>query len=426
MTCFLFISSDLLDQGTIFEIDANFVDNASAEFLSDFESEDEDNNPVDSQVLKSPWEASFDELRLLMTKVNNNIYKKVIVEGYDTKRFPSFACRVTVNYNGFFEKETTPFDSTYLRGKPFVFTVGQDDVLEGLNEAVQTMNIGEESQFVLSHRILFKEMGCPPRIPPKADGLFVIRLINFSEIGDENALMKAHATYLNAVDSFKGGRYTAAKNAFHKAVNALEFCNASNEDEDKKRNEMLLKLYRNLAVTYNKLDQPARACDMCKELKRLENYNQDCKGMFQEGKALAMLGDFKNAKKWLLKAQNLEPNNIEIYNEIKNVSNKEAKYKESQENFMKRAFGVLKNVTEEKNEELSLFKEEIKGALQEFKTNPGISKFSLPTSLNDKEIDVIRDLAEEMEMKLVLDPLYRSGMDGIADDLKKYYISKTE
>lgn len=371
-----------------------------------------------------------------MIKVNDNVYKKVITEGYDNKPVPRTACRVTVNYNGFFEKETTPFDSTYLRGKPFVFTIGQDDVLEGLNEAVLTMNIGEESQFVLSYKILFKEMGCPPRVPPKADGLFVIRLINFTEIGDENATEgiteedrnkysyvseKAHATYLNAVDSFKSGRFAAAKNAFHKAANALEFCNAANEEEDKTRNEMLVKLYRNLAVTYNKIEQPNRACDMCKELKRLGNYHQDCKGMFQEGKALAMLGDYKSAKRWLTKAQRLEPNNTEIYNEIKNVSNKEEKYKESQEKFMKRAFGVINKVEEENESEMTPFKEEIKAALEEFKTNPGMTKFGLPISLNEKEVDVIRSLADELELKMVLDPLNRSGM---GEPQKKYYISK--
>lgn len=418
------------------EIDANFDDNAASEFFSDFSS-DEDENPAKVEVFKSPWESSFDELRALMFKVNENIYKKVITEGYDNKSVPGTACRVTVNYNSFFEKETTPFDSTYLRGKPFVFTIGQDDVLEGLNQAVLTMNIGEESQFVLSYKILFKEMGCPPRIPPKADGLFVIKLINFTEIGDENATdgmteearnkysyvsEKAHATYLNAVDSFKSGRYTAAKNAFHKAANALEFCNAANAEEDQKRNEMLVKLYRNLAVTYNKLDQPNRACDMCKELKRLEKYYEDCKGMFQEGKALALLGDYRNAKKWLVKAQRLEPNNTEIYNEIKNVSNKEEKYKESQNIFMKRAFGVINKVDEQEKEEMDPFKEEIKVALEEFKTNPSMMKFSLPTSLNEKEIDVIRSLADDMKMKLVLDPLNRS--DGMREGQKKYYISK--
>lgn len=374
-----------------------------------------------------------------MIKINDNVYKKIITAGYDNRPVPRTACRVSVNYNGFFEKETTPFDSTYLRGKPFVFTIGQDDILEGLNEAVLTMNIGEESQFVLSYKILFKEMGCPPRVPPKADGLFVIRLINFTEIGDENATdglteearnkysyvsEKAHATYLNAVDSFKSGRFVAAKNSFHKAVNALEFCNAANEEEDKKRNEMLIKLYRNLAVTYNKIEQPNRACDMCKELKRLEIYHEDCKGMFQEGKALALLGDYRNARKWLSKAQRLEPNNIEISNEIKNVSNKEEKYKESQASFMKRAFGVINKVEEKEKEEMSPFKKEIKMALEEFKTNPGMTKFSLPMSLNDKEIDVIRSLSEEMEMKLVLDPLNRSGMDRMGKGQKKNYISK--
>ena len=220
--------SDLCSNGTIFE-----VDEAEGDF-SDFDSSD-DELGFQSEILKSPWEASFLELKKNMYVINEHVYKMITKPGFGDKPEENCHYRFTIHYNAFLEGETSPFDSTYLRGKPMVF-IQCSEVLQGIAKAVYTMHKGEEAQFWFSYKVAYKEMGCPPRIPPKSDLLFVISLLNVEEIGDEHAFEKlskedqnkfkhvkekANAVYLHGIDSFKGGRLTSAKISFHKAVTGL-------------------------------------------------------------------------------------------------------------------------------------------------------------------------------------------------------------
>ena len=46
-----------------------------------------------------------------------------------------------------------------------------DETLPGLYIGISTMRKGEKSQFLLSPKYGFLEMGCPPRVPPAATGM---------------------------------------------------------------------------------------------------------------------------------------------------------------------------------------------------------------------------------------------------------------
>ena len=140
----------------------------------------------EDQLEKNPWQMSYDEVRKKMIPLSNFLYKKVIKEG--NIALPKNA-RVTVDYNAYFENEEQSYDSTYMRGKPMSFILGGGEILEGVEQAVMTMKKGEESQFLISYNILYGENGCPPRIKPKADSLFVIRLKDFKEVvGSDNVI----------------------------------------------------------------------------------------------------------------------------------------------------------------------------------------------------------------------------------------------
>lgn len=43
--------------------------------------------------------------------------------------------------------------------------------------AVRSMLVGEVSLFLLSYQVMFGELGVPPRIKPKADCIFYIKLM---------------------------------------------------------------------------------------------------------------------------------------------------------------------------------------------------------------------------------------------------------
>lgn len=166
----------LIREGATFEIQGqreDFPEQASdEEDISDSELPDEALKP-------NPCQRSFFEMRAEMTQVSSYMYKKVISAG--SAPIPH-GSRVSVHYNGYFELSPLTFDSTYMRGKPTEFFLGRGEVLTGLEEAVMTMKLHEESQFIISWQWLYGEHGCLPRIKPKADALFIIRVMDFKEL----------------------------------------------------------------------------------------------------------------------------------------------------------------------------------------------------------------------------------------------------
>lgn len=43
--------------------------------------------------------------------------------------------------------------------------------------AVESMLVGETSVFLLTYQVMYGEMGIPPRIKPKADCVFYIKVV---------------------------------------------------------------------------------------------------------------------------------------------------------------------------------------------------------------------------------------------------------
>ncbi|XP_055917288.1 inactive peptidyl-prolyl cis-trans isomerase shutdown-like [Eupeodes corollae] len=423
--------SDLIVNGTKFEINANFDDE---EFISDLfdeinpGSDNEDDSDIDNAKLVSPWQHSFEELRLQMTKLNDYMYKKVTKEGNSEKGTVPPMARVCIRYNAYWEGEGAPFDSSFLRGSSHSFYTGRGEVLEGLEEAVKSMYKGEEAQFVISYHLLFREMGCPPRVKPKADGLFIIECVDFNAVGDINAtdsltdedrnkfpavIAKAKDVHLKGIDFFGQGMYKNACKAFMKAVHALNFCQLKNEEEQEQQTAFLIKLHTNLAVCYNKLNQSNKTILMCREIRRLTNNKMSCKALFQEGRALLMLGEFARARALLVKAQNLEPSNADVNKELKTLELRYSKYIDNEKELWTRAMSVMKQSKDKQkkpsqNDTDTAFREEMASIIESLKKNENFKSFELPSGLTPKEISVVNELAIEKNMKLQSSPLENS------------------
>jgi FK506-binding protein 6 len=82
---------------------------------------------------------------------------------------------VVFNLNAFRDNEDEPFDSSFMRNRPFKVRLGKGDLLMGLEEAIMTMKKSEKSQFLIHYDLAYGELGCPPRIGK-------CKVINFSII----------------------------------------------------------------------------------------------------------------------------------------------------------------------------------------------------------------------------------------------------
>eukprot|EP01027_Heterolobosea_sp_BB2_P013283 GEZU01019161.1.p1 GENE.GEZU01019161.1~~GEZU01019161.1.p1 ORF type:complete len:109 (-),score=14.29 GEZU01019161.1:188-514(-) len=103
---------------------------------------------------------------------------EIIVAG-DGKNFPKNGQTVSVHYTGFL-KDGTEFDSSRKRNRPFKFRIGVGEVIQGWNEGVSQMSLGERAKITMTPDVAYGEKGFPGLIPPNSTIVFDVELLGFS------------------------------------------------------------------------------------------------------------------------------------------------------------------------------------------------------------------------------------------------------
>ncbi len=97
---------------------------------------------------------------------------KVLDEGQGASPQPDST--VDVHYRGTLV-DGTEFDSSYSRGEPATFPVG--DVIPGWTEALQMMKEGAKWEIAIPAELAYADQGAPPVIPPSAALIFEVELL---------------------------------------------------------------------------------------------------------------------------------------------------------------------------------------------------------------------------------------------------------
>jgi rhodanese-related sulfurtransferase len=84
--------------------------------------------------------------------------------------------RVVVQYVGYLT-DGTKFDSSYDRGRPFDFTIGQGEVIAGWELGVKGMRVGGVRELIIPPELAYGERGASDVIPPNATLRFEIELM---------------------------------------------------------------------------------------------------------------------------------------------------------------------------------------------------------------------------------------------------------
>jgi len=91
--------------------------------------------------------------------------------------------RVKVHYTGWLYDPTADksrgkkFDSSKDRGDPFVFGLGQGQVIRGWDEGVQGMKVGGTRKLIIPSDLGYGARGAGGVIPPNATLLFEVELL---------------------------------------------------------------------------------------------------------------------------------------------------------------------------------------------------------------------------------------------------------
>jgi FKBP-type peptidyl-prolyl cis-trans isomerase len=85
--------------------------------------------------------------------------------------------KVSVQYVGVLFKDGKQFDASWDNGKkPFEFTVGQSQVIQGWDQGLPGMKVGGRRVLVIPSDLAYGEAGSPPKIPANSALVFVVDL----------------------------------------------------------------------------------------------------------------------------------------------------------------------------------------------------------------------------------------------------------
>jgi peptidyl-prolyl cis-trans isomerase A (cyclophilin A) len=125
-------------------------------------------------ALKAESEAKMEQLAAGFDKTESGLRYKMIQKG-DGKRAEA-GKTVAVHYEGSLETGKV-FDSSYPRKKPIEFRLGQGQVIEGWDEGIALLQVGDKARFVIPSDLAYGAAGAGGVIPPNATLIFDVELM---------------------------------------------------------------------------------------------------------------------------------------------------------------------------------------------------------------------------------------------------------
>jgi peptidylprolyl isomerase len=89
--------------------------------------------------------------------------------------------KVSVHYVGVAYSDKKEFDSSWDGGRPFNFTLGAGNVIQGWDEGVPGMKVGGRRQLVIPPDLAYGPAGYPGAIKPNETLVFVVDLVSINQ-----------------------------------------------------------------------------------------------------------------------------------------------------------------------------------------------------------------------------------------------------
>jgi peptidyl-prolyl cis-trans isomerase A (cyclophilin A) len=126
-------------------------------------------------ALKAESEAKMEKLAAGFEKTESGLRYQFIQKG-DGKQAEA-GKTVSVHYEGSLENGKV-FDSSYPRKKPIEFRLGQGQVIEGWDEGIALLRVGDKARFVIPSDLGYGAAGAGGVIPPNATLIFDVELMD--------------------------------------------------------------------------------------------------------------------------------------------------------------------------------------------------------------------------------------------------------
>ncbi|KAH9515147.1 Inactive peptidyl-prolyl cis-trans isomerase fkbp6 [Bulinus truncatus] len=283
------------------------------------------------------------------------------------------------------------------------------------------------SRFLIQPDYAYGEMGCPPRIPPKAKLIMDVEVLNFTEqdgvddyydLSPEERRTKlkfadiekvVNAETAEAKQYFDNKNYQKAALKYGHAQSILDDYHLKDENEQKLWIKQCLRVFLNLAICHHHLRHYGRAIHFCNEV--LEKDKNNVKALYFKGKALLGLCKFTDAKESLKRARTLEPSNTTIANALQTLAKSMKEHELFEKNMCQKMFSKplsdLTTSTEKKEsykdvEQCSKeFRNLVEQQLLKFQKDSDMTEMPFPSiHMTEVEIACILETAEKLGMDI--------------------------
>ncbi len=127
------------------------------------------------QEEKAKMEAELDKVAAGFQKTESGLRYQIIQEGTGEKA--QKGNKVSVHYKGALI-DGREFDNSYKRKSPIEFNVGVGQVIEGWDEGILLLKVGDKARFVIPPHIGYGSRGAGGVIPPNAILVFDVELMD--------------------------------------------------------------------------------------------------------------------------------------------------------------------------------------------------------------------------------------------------------
>jgi peptidyl-prolyl cis-trans isomerase A (cyclophilin A) len=126
-------------------------------------------------ALKAESEAKMEQLAAGFEKTESGLRYQFIQRG--SGKQAENGKTVSVHYEGSLENGKV-FDSSYPRKKPIEFKLGIGQVIEGWDEGIALLKVGDKARFVIPSDLAYGPSGAGGVIPPNATLIFDVELMD--------------------------------------------------------------------------------------------------------------------------------------------------------------------------------------------------------------------------------------------------------
>ncbi|XP_063057961.1 peptidyl-prolyl cis-trans isomerase FKBP8 [Engraulis encrasicolus] len=226
------------------------------------------------------------------------------------------------------------------------FTLGDGDVIQGLDLAVQLMEVGETALVEADAKYAYGSVGsASPPVGPNCSLSMEVQLLSAQPAPDLETMIPEDRITLAGQKRERGNTHYQ-RGDFAYAVNsygiALQITEASSKvdisaEQESEMLDMKVKCLNNMAAAQLKLEHYDAAMRSC--VSALVHQPENVKALFRYGKVLALKGELTEAIRTLKRALKLEPSNKTIHAELSKLAKKHSEQKGAEQAMYKKMLG---------------------------------------------------------------------------------------